>query len=433
MPSYSYKAIDQTGKKVDGNMDASDKSDLFAKMKAKKLTPIKVEEKQSKAIATKAKNATKNKAKTEKKAKANSAKKDKSLAQKDIIPQQIKSKDYAVMCRQAHTMLSAGMNIIATLQVLSVQIENERLREHVGLVALDLQKGYPLSTSLKLYPKVFPSLFISLVESGELTGNLDGVLESLAKYYEREDEIQRRIFSATIYPIVIGIVTVIIVLALMVFVVPIFIDMFEQAGSELPKMTQMLVSISNFCIANIVQIIVFFILMAFLFVEIKKHEKSKYVYDRFIQKLPKIGKSVAKITTARFSRTAATLLESGIPIIQAIKSAAQVSGNTIVIRGVDEISDDIRSGRSLSFMLGTLNYFPPMMISMISIGEESGDMVGLLEKTAEYYEAEMEHEIDMLSGLIEPFMIVTLAIVVGFIVISIMLAVLGLYQTVPTT
>lgn len=412
MAIYSYKAVTAQGEVVNGTKEANTKNELFSTLKREKLTPINA---------------------TEKKAggKLSEGKKDlKGVGQVDIIPEKITSKDYAVMCRQAYTMLNAGMNIISTLQILSTQIENNRLREHIAKVSIELQKGYPLSTCLKLYPKVFPPLFINMVESGELTGNLDNVLNSLSEYYEREDEINRRIKKATLYPKVISVIIISVVFLLMIFVVPTFMSLFEDSGTELPEVTQALIAVSNFCTKNWYLIIAVIVAIIFFFSEVKKHEKSKLIYDKVIFKIPIVGPSIVKIATARFSRTAATLLESGIPVIPAIKSAAQVCGNSIVQEGVDEVADEIRSGQSLSVMLNKIGFFPQMMISMVNIGEESGDIVGLLEKTADYYEAEMEQAIDTLTGLLEPLMIVTLSIVVGFVVIAILLPVLDMAQTI---
>lgn len=411
MAIYSYKAVTATGEVVNGTKEANTKNELFTSLKREKLTPINATEKKS--------------------GKTSAGKKDlKSVGQVDIIPEKITSKDYAILCRQAYTMLNAGMNIISTLQILSTQIENNRLREHIGKVSIELQKGYPLSTCLKLYPKVFPPLFINMVESGELTGNLDNVLNSLSEYYEREDEINRRIRKATLYPKVISVIIVSVVFLLMIFVVPTFMKLFDDSGTPLPEVTQALIAVSDFCTQNWYLIIAVIVAIIFFFSEVKKHEKSKLIYDKVIFKTPIVGPAIVKIATARFARTAGTLLESGIPVIPAIKSAAQVCGNSIVKEGVDEVSDEIRSGQSLSVMLNKIGFFPQMMISMVNIGEESGDIVGLLDKTADYYEAEMEEAIDTLTGLLEPLMIVTLSIVVGFVVIAILLPVLDMANTI---
>ncbi len=428
MATFQYKAVDVKGKTITGKIDEQSKQGAINSLKKQNLTPISVVE---------TKNATTTKPRKKTSGQEGEGFFDKlsninlsELGEIDVIPQKIKPKDYAVFCRQAYTMLHAGMSIIATLQILSVQVENKRLRKTVGRVVIDLQKGYPFSTCLRMYPKVFPSLFINMIEAGELTGNLDGVLNSLAKQYERDHEINSQVAKATLYPKVVGVIAVGVVMALLIFVVPTFVEMFESSGTPLPQMTKNLIAMSVFAQEQYLSIIVFFVIFLLIISEIKKHDNSKYYYDLVLFKTPIIGKAIVKIATARFSRTAATLLESGIPIIAAIKSSAQVSGNMVVIRGIDSISDEIRAGKSLSTMLGTLNYFPPMMVSMVSIGEESGDIVGLLDKTADYYEQEMKEGIDTLTGLVEPAMIVFLAVVVGYVVMAILLPILDMSRTV---
>ncbi len=432
MATYEYRAVDQLGKTVSGDISEKTKQEAFNSLKKQGFTPISVKETKRKAV----KPATKKPAvSTQSGVSSDFAERFrnidfKEIGNMDVMPEKITPKDYAVFCRQAYTMLNAGMSIIASLQVLSMQIENKRLRTSVGKVVLDLQKGYPFSTCLRMYPKEFPTLFINMIEAGELTGNLDGVLESLANQYERESEINSQVKKATLYPKAVGLVAVVVVIALLIFVVPTFVEMFESSGTPLPQITVNLIAMSGF-----VQVYwyVIFIIIAIFFIgigQIKKYETSKYYYDTFIYHLPVIGKAVVKITTARFARTSATLLQSGIPIIAAIKSAAQVSDNALVIKGIDEVSDEIRAGQSLSLMLNKLEYFPPMMISMVSIGEESGDIVGLLDKTADYYEQEMKEAIDTLTGLIEPVMIVFLSLVVGYVVIAILLPVLDMSKTV---
>ncbi len=422
MATFQYKAVDAKGKTVTGKMDDQSKQGVINNLKKINLTPISVTETKGSANNTTRPKANNNKEQGffEKLNNMNLS----DLGEIDVIPQKITPKDYAVFCRQAYTMLHAGMSIIATLQILAVQVENKRLRKTVGFVVTDLQKGYPLSTCLRMHPKVFPPLFINMIESGELTGNLDGVLNSLSKQYDRDHEINSQVQKATVYPKVVGVVAIGVVMALLIFVVPTFVTMFNDSGTPLPLITVNLIAMSDFVQAKWAFIIVVFVILYFAMEEVKKHDKSKYYYDLIIFKLPVIGKATVKISTARFARTASTLLESGIPIIAAIKSAAQVSGNMVVIRGIDSIADEIRAGKPLNMMLASLNYFPPMMVSMVSIGEESGDIVGLLDKTADYYEDEMKEAIDTLTGLIEPVMIVFLAVVVGYVVMAILLPVL---------
>ncbi len=431
MATFEYKAVDPMGKTVTGTLIESSKQDVLTNLKRQKYTPISVKETRAKVKKADKKPivSTQSGVSTSFIDRFNNIDFNE-LGNMDVLPEKITAKDYSVFCRQAFTMLNAGMSIIATLQVLSMQIENKRLRETVGKVVIELQKGYPFSTCLRMYPKVFPTLFINMIEAGELTGNIDGVLESLANQYERENEINAQVKKATVYPKAVAFVAIVVVTALLIFVVPTFVEMFEGSGTPLPPITVNLIAMSEFVQLNWFWLFTAFILFFVAIDQIKKYKTSKYYYDVFINKIPVIGGAVVKITTARFSRTTATLLQSGIPIIAAIKSGAQVCDNALVIKGIDDISDDIRAGQSLSLMLNKLEYFPPMMISMVSIGEESGDIVGLLDKTADYYEKEMSEAIETLTGLIEPIMIVFLAVVVGYVAIAILLPVFDMAQTV---
>ncbi len=430
MPTFQYKAVDRSGKIVTGFNDAENKQELFKSLKKGGLTPINAEESKKIEKAPKKDNKKQNVGVEDTFFSKLFSGDFTDIGQVDIVPEKITSKDLSVFCRQGYTMLNAGMNIISTLQVLSVQIENKRLRTATGKVLIELQKGYPLSTCIRLYPKVFPTLFVNMVEAGELTGNLDGVLNSLAKYYENDHQTQARIKKATIYPKAVAVIAIIVVTLLLMFVVPTFTEMFESSDTPLPPMTVNLIAMSDFVARFWYLIFAFMFAVMFAISQIKHYDKSKYYYDFVLNKLPIFGPSIVKITTARFSRTTATLLNSGIPIISALKSSAQVSGNALIVKGIDDITDEIRAGQSLSYMLGQLDYFPPMMISMVNIGEESGDIVSLLDKTADFYEDEMKEAIDTLTGLIEPIMICFLAVVVGYVVIAILLPVLDMGKTI---
>lgn len=420
MAIYEYKAIDQLGNSIESIIEVNDEQELFKMLKKDNISLIRAK----KSSISKLK---KNKYKLLKKDEKITIKK---IANLEITKQPIKPKDLSILTRQIQTMLSAGINIIDAFEILVEQLRNKRLKSAIINVIVDLKRGFSLSTSLKMHDDIFPTVFITIIESGELTGNLSGSLKSLTDFYENESIISAKVKKATLYPKIIGVITMLVIVLILTFIVPKFLPIFESSGVEIPKVTQSLLNLSDFLLANFIYISLFTLIFILIISKMLKYEKFKYIFDFIVNKIPIINTSVMKINTARFCRTLATLLNSGVPVVLSLKSAAAVSDNTIIIRGIDSITNEIKNGNSLSVMIGSLNYFSAVMISMIRVGEESGDIVGLLDKTADYYEQEMSESIDTLTGLIEPIMIVFLAVVVGYIALSILLPVLNMSQTV---
>lgn len=417
MAIYEYKAIDKFGKSTVSRKEAYNEQELFKSLKKEGLTPIR------------AKQVKVNKGSKYKKQNIDISTFSK-IANIEITKQKITSKELAILTRQMYTMLNAGINIINTLEIVLVQIENKRLKKAMTDVLIELKKGFALSTCLRLHSDVFPTLFISVVEAGELTGNISGVLESLAQFYENDWSVEAKVKKATLYPKVIAFVTTTVIILLLMFVVPAFIQTFDSVSSDLPKVTQSLIDVSEFITSHFFAILCVIVLIFIGIGQIKKYETTKYYYDFILNKIPFVNSCIVKINTARFSKTFATLLNSGIPVVSALKSAAAVTGNTVIIRGINSITNEIKNGQNLSVMINSLNYFPPIMVSMLQVGEETGDIVSLLEKTSDYYNNEMNEAVDTLTGLIEPVMIVILALIVGYVAIAILIPVLDMAKTV---
>lgn len=352
------------------------------------------------------------------------------LSNLTIFSQKVKSKDLAVFCKQLFTMLYAGMPLISALEVLYSQAENKTLQQAVKAMVLQVQKGDILSVAMKAHPKIFPTLLISMVESGELTGNLDGVLERMAEHYTKENRIQSKVKSAMVYPSVLAVLAVSVVTFLIVFIMPTFVGMFESSGVPLPGPTRFLLGISNGIRDYWYLVIAVISVLAIIISRVVKSKEGKRAFDKLKLSLPGIKGPISKIATSRFTRTLSTLLGSGIPIIQALDAAAIVTGNAIVIEGLAQVSEDIKKGDRLSLLLKKVGVFPPMVISMVSIGEESGAMEEMLEKTADYFDEELDAAIQKLITLIEPVMLLSMAVVIGFIVISMMLPMFDMFQTI---
>jgi len=399
--SYSCREIDLTGTQIETTYRGETKDEIIGLIRSKGHTPVKIQaiEELGQDVKT-----------------------------LDIFQKKVKSKDIAIFCKQLHTMLEAGMPLITALEVLSNQSENSTLKKIIFEVALSVQKGTILSESMRAYPKVFPSLLINMIEAGEMTGNLDNVLEKMADHYDKETKINSSIQGALIYPAVLSILVIVVVIFLLVFVMPTFIGMFTTAGAELPGPTRVVLGVSD-ALQNYWYIFLAVIGGAVYGIRTaSKTLSGKRFLDNIKLKFPLTKGPMKKIVTSRFSRTLSTMLVSGIPIIDALTAAASTTNNQVIIEGVEQINEDIKKGSNLSALLKKMDIFPPMMVSMVSVGEESGALEEMLSKTADYYDEELEAAVSKLVKLLEPLMIIFMALIVGFIVIAMMLPMFDMYS-----
>lgn len=344
----------------------------------------------------------------------------------NIGPVKIKVKELTVFCRQFSTMLVSGVGIIKSLDILHGQATNPKFKAIIKRVYESVQRGQSFSAALSAQEGAFPDLMVSMVEAGEASGSLDRVMERVADHFEKTMKTKNKVRNAMMYPIILGTLTVLVVLLLMVFVVPVFIDMFGTAGAELPLPTKILVAISNsltgywYVYAGLV------ILVMVLFMSYLRKPEGRYNWDKFKTTAPKVGKLNVIILSSRFARTLATMMHSGIPLIRSLEIASNVLGNTYFERHVNEMTDDIRKGISFSIAIKKAGLFPPMLVSMISIGEESGTLDDVLNKTANFYDEDADNAVTKLVGLLEPLMIIIMALIVGFIVVSIIMPMYGM-------
>ncbi len=348
----------------------------------------------------------------------------------EMFTKKVKTKDLAIFCKQLHTMLTSGMPITRCMEVLADQSEHPKVKQVSKEVSLDIRKGNLFSDALKRHPKVFPDLLVNMVEAGELTGNLDNVIDSMAKHYENETQINSKISLALMYPKFLGIMALFIVVLMLAFVVPKFLEMFTKSGQEIPALTQVLLNMSNFVTNHYVILILGIISIIVGFKALMKNPKVRYQYQLRILEIPKLGIILKKLISTRFSRTMATLLQSGIPIVYALEASAKVTGNSVISKKMEVVVDEIRKGNSLSYFLKDMNVFPPILISMISIGEESGDLDGMFSKVADYFDSELDENIKKIISIIEPAMIVIMGIIMGFIIVAMYLPILGSVDTI---
>ncbi len=332
----------------------------------------------------------------------------------------------AIFCRQFATLNNAGIPILQCLHILARQTEDRQMQKFLGDVATEIEKGNGLSEAFRKYRDRFPDIFISMIAAGELSGTLDQAMERLAVTFEREHALREKIRSAMTYPVLIGVMAVMAVISLLIFVVPIFVEIFKQAGATLPLPTRILLGASNIMIHDWMIILPLLIVIPAVFRRLLATRPGRRAMDRLVLRLPVVGPMTTKNVVARFARNLMTLLKSGIPLVRALETVEDIVGNSVAAESIAAARENIKEGDMMSPILARSGFFPPMAVSMISVGEESGSLDTLLEKLAVFYEQEVETIVASLSSVIEPLMILGVGVLIGFIAISIYLPLFGL-------
>lgn len=403
MPNYDYVALNNKSKKIKGKLTASSMSDATTALKEKSYFPLEVSESKYKS------------------------KEDNILARFS----KISNKDLAVFCRQFYAMLNAGIPIIQCLDIVKQQTEKQKFSLVIADIYEQLQKGYTFSEALKQNADTFPSIMINLVEAGEVSGNLDSIMERLAVHFEKEHKIENKIKGAMVYPIILAIVTVAVVVFLLIVVMPTFMGMFEGSGVPLPMPTVILLNISKFLQNQWYVAIGAIIVIGYIIRKARQNEHLRLGQDKFVlQRMPVLKGVTTKIVSSRFSRTMSTLIGSGVELLTAIEITSRVTGNKYVEKILMQVGEDVKKGVGMSDPLRRYDVFPSMIPSMIKIGEDSGSLDNILEKTANFYDEELETAIQKLMSMIEPLMIVFMAVIIGFIVIAMMLPMFDMLKTV---
>ena len=397
MAKYKYRVMNSDGEKINGSYEADSKEQVIDYISANGYYPLKVEEViESKNIQVK-------------------------------FGQNVKLKDLAVFCRQFYTMLNAGVPILTCLEILSEQIENEKLRKATREVQEEVEKGGILSEAMKKHEDVYPNLLVSLVASGEASGNLDSIMLRMATHYEKENKINNKVSSAMVYPMVLSFVAVAAVVFILTYVMPTFMDIFSESGTELPWSTKLLLGMSE-GIKNywfILMIIVISIVMGLRIY--LRTDQGKMISSELKLKLPVIKELNQMIIVSRFTRTLSILISSGLPLISALEMVSQVAGNKVAENALIKVKDKVMIGENLYSSMKETNVFPAMLYSMIKIGEDTGSLDDILNKTADFYDEELENTIQKSVAMIEPILIVVMGLIIGFIVVSIMLPMFDSY------
>lgn len=331
----------------------------------------------------------------------------------------IKALDIAIFVRQLATMMKAGVPLTQSFEIVADSLENPSMKELVLKIKADIEAGSNFATALRKHPKYFDDLFCSLVESGEQSGALETMLERVATYKEKSELLKAKIKKAMKYPIAVIIVAIIVTAILLIKVVPVFSQLFEGFGAELPAFTQFVVNMSNWMVKYY---LLFFVVLAALiiaFTQAKlRSQKFRNFLDRLALKAPIFGDIVYKSIIARFCRTLSTTFAAGVPLIDALDSTAGATNNIVFYEATQRIKEDVATGQQMQFAIRSTNLFPSMVIQMVGIGEEAGSLEEMLDKSATYYENEVDNAVDGLTSLMEPMIMAFLGIVIGGLVIA---------------
>ena len=333
----------------------------------------------------------------------------------------VKLKDVSVFARLLSTMINAGLPILRALRIIEKQTENLTLVDTIKDISLKVEEGYSLSFAMGQHPKIFGPLIVAMIKSGEESGSLDIVLERIAHDLEREIEVNAKVKAGVRYPIIIMIAAGLIVIGVLWFIVPKFNEIFTEMNAELPAMTKVLVAISNALTHYFLWVLGGIIVLVIVIKHLAKIPFVGRLLDKAQLKLPAFGLLYRKIALSRFSRTLAILLRSGVPIVKALSVVEETVGNMVISSAVAKAKESIKEGERIAYPLEETNEFPPMVIDMISVGEETGSLDDMLAKVSEFYDREVDYTIDSFTTMIEPVLIVVMGVVIGFIVISLYL------------
>jgi len=402
--TFRYAAKDATGKTVEGTIQAEDRSEAVAELRRQNLTVVRMVSGGSKGK------------KEGSKAKLSGKAKRASCNRQELV----------IFTRQLSTMIGAGLSLLESLEVLADQAETPGMKATCNALCNELRGGSDLSTAMSTCPKAFNTLYISMVSAGEASGQMDVILERLADYVEASDALRREIKAAMTYPVISLVLVLSITAFLMLGVVPTFKEVFNSLDTELPALTKNVLALSEWMKGNWVTMIGMSIGAVAGFVVFKSTKKGAYLWDSFMLRAPVFGVLNKKIALARFSRTFATLIRSGVPIMGTLDIVADTSGNQVVSSVVTEAKESVRVGNMLSEPLSSSKVFPPMVTKMISIGEKTGALEQLLEKIAEFYDAQVKAAIKSLTSLIEPLLISFMGGIVGMVVLSVFLPILDI-------
>ena len=404
MPVYEYKALNRKGKQISGLLDADSLKTAKSKLRRSKIFPISMNE-----------------------VTARVEKQKKSFF---VFQSKIRAVEIAMMTRQLSTLIAAGFPLTTALNTMVPQTKKESFKRVLSKIKDSIEEGSSFADALAQYPGIFSSVYINMVRAGEASGTLEIVLERLADISEKQHKLNHKLKSAMAYPVLMTLVGVGVLFFLLTVIVPNITSIFEEMNQTLPMTTQLLINTSSFLTHWWWLIISVIVLLVVLWQIIRQRPSVQKVVDQFVLKLPVAGELIQKISVARLTRTLGSLLENGVALLDALEIVRNITGNKIIEKAITDAKKEVERGRELGDVLGQNPHFPYLAVQMIKVGEKSGNLETMLEKTARVYDDEIETNMMGLTSLIEPVIILVMAVVVGFIVLSICLPIFEMNQLV---
>ena len=389
MPVFKWQGKNRQGEVVQGQMEAANSAAAVLSLRKQQIVPTQVK-----------------------------AEKGKSAGLSIQFMQRITEREVAVFTRQLATMIDAGLPLVQSLEILGNQQENQKFKDTLLAVKSEVEGGSTFSDALRKHPKAFDDLYTNLVTAGEIGGTLDIILNRLAQYMEKSIALKKRVKGAMVYPAAILGVSVMVVVVLLIFVIPVFEKMFRGFGAALPAPTQFLIVLSNFMQANIFYIIAAAVGLVFLFRRYYRTTSGRKVVDKLLLKVPVFGDLLLKIATARFTRTLGTLVSSGVPILDGLMITAKASGNKVIEEAIMKTRVSISEGKTIAEPLEQSQVFSGMVVQMIGVGESTGSLDAMLNKIADFYDEEVDATVAALTSLLEPLMMVFLGVLIGGMMIA---------------
>ncbi|HEX2196938.1 MAG TPA: type II secretion system F family protein [Actinomycetota bacterium] len=389
--SFAYRVRTKEGRIVEGKMEADGEGAVASRLRSQGMVPIQISKESKVSMKTELR----------------------------ILPQRVGLKDLAVFSRQFSTMINSGLSLLRTLNILAEQTENPLLAKTIGSLRDDVERGSSLSASMSKHPKVFSNLYVAMVRAGETGGQLDTVLSRVADNFEADYKLRQKVKSAMTYPVVVAGIAVILLTVMLLFIVPTFAGMFTSLGGELPLPTKILMTLSEQARFLVPLAIVLAIVGRIAYKKGRAASSDfKLRTDRLKLKIPIFGQLFQKVAVSRFTRTLGLLLRAGVPVLQALDIVAESTGNEVLARAAASVKESVRSGESMSSPLAKQDVFPPMVVQMIAVGEDTGALDAMLDKISDFYDQEVESTTEALTSLIEPLMIAVLGGIVGAMVIA---------------
>ncbi|WP_446008553.1 type II secretion system F family protein [Candidatus Electrothrix sp.] len=389
MPVYVWKGKNTLGNTIKGEIEVANEAAVLAQLKRLRIQNPKIKEKPKDMFENVA-----------------------------FLQPKVTGKDIVVFTRQLSTMIDAGLPLVQSLQILSKQQENPTFKRALLEIVNDVETGTTLADGMRKHPKVFDPLFANMIEAGEVGGILDTILGRLAAFKEKSMALQKKIKGAMTYPVICLGIAILILAVILIFVIPVFEEMFASMGGALPTPTQIVVDMSEFAKANFLYIIMAGFVVSFLFKKYYATEKGKLKIDGLLLHAPVAGILIRKVAVAKFTRTLSTMLESGVPILDALQVVAKTAGNKVIEQAVFHVADSIAEGRPIAEPLEESGVFPNMVVQMINVGESVGALDAMLSKIADFYDEEVDQAVENLTAMIEPFMMVFLGGTIGGLVVA---------------